>query len=265
LNSVFLTSPDTTKTLSLLSTFRLPCASIFPLGLFLCLSGATAQEGLLPNYVSTDELVGYWPLNWNAVDMSSNEFNGVVSGAIAAEDRFGAANGTFSMGRNALISILYTEFCFFQKTKISQIPCLSNLMPYIQQTLLYPSGTMLPGILSGDSVLTSKKLALVLLIRAAHGPTSPHRQLMSSRMNGITFLAYITTTLKRCMSMDSSSALGIMSSKAQQVMGHSHMTVSLGYLRNIELPTLTMRDIPVLSHGWGHWYDRKYFAVSKLH
>ena len=37
--------------------------------------------------------------------------------------------------------------------------------------------------------------------------------------------------------------------KLQQVMGHSNMTVSLGYLRNLELPTLTMEDMPVLNHG----------------
>ena len=37
--------------------------------------------------------------------------------------------------------------------------------------------------------------------------------------------------------------------KLQQVMGHSNMTVSLGYLRNLELPTLTMEDMPVLRHG----------------
>ena len=35
--------------------------------------------------------------------------------------------------------------------------------------------------------------------------------------------------------------------KLQQVMGHSNMTVSLGYLRNLELPTLTMEDMPVIS------------------
>ena len=37
--------------------------------------------------------------------------------------------------------------------------------------------------------------------------------------------------------------------KLQQVMGYSNMTVSLGYLRNLELPTLTMEDMPVLNHG----------------
>ena len=37
--------------------------------------------------------------------------------------------------------------------------------------------------------------------------------------------------------------------KLQRVMGHSNMTVSLGYLRNLELPTLTMEDMPVLNQG----------------
>ena len=35
----------------------------------------------------------------------------------------------------------------------------------------------------------------------------------------------------------------------RQVMGHSNMTVSLGYLRNLELPALTMEDMAVLNHG----------------
>ncbi len=35
--------------------------------------------------------------------------------------------------------------------------------------------------------------------------------------------------------------------KFQQVMGHSNMTVSLGYLRNVELPTLQAGDMPTLS------------------
>ena len=30
-------------------------------------------------------------------------------------------------------------------------------------------------------------------------------------------------------------------------MGHSNMTVNLGYLRNLELPNLIMEDMPVLN------------------
>jgi hypothetical protein len=49
-------------------------------------ASAAAQ---VPSYVPTDGLVGWWPFNGNANDESGNGNDGVVNGALLAEDRFG--------------------------------------------------------------------------------------------------------------------------------------------------------------------------------
>lgn len=50
----------------------------------------------LPFYVTTNNLVGWWPFNGNANDESGNGNNGTVNGAIMATDRFGNTNNSFS-------------------------------------------------------------------------------------------------------------------------------------------------------------------------
>ncbi len=50
----------------------------------------------VPNYVSTNGLVGYWPFNGNANDESGNGNNGTVNGATLTTDRFGVANKAYS-------------------------------------------------------------------------------------------------------------------------------------------------------------------------
>jgi hypothetical protein len=60
----------------------------------------------VPNYVSTNGLVGYWPFNGNANDESGNGNNGTVNGATLTADRFGVANKAYSFdGLNDLITI----------------------------------------------------------------------------------------------------------------------------------------------------------------
>ena len=59
------------------------------------ISLATAIKAQVPNYVPTNGLVGYWPFNGNANDVSGNNFNGAVNGAVATLDRFGAANSAY--------------------------------------------------------------------------------------------------------------------------------------------------------------------------
>jgi hypothetical protein len=49
-----------------------------------------------PFYVTTNNLVGWWPFNGNANDESGNGNNGTVNGAIMATDRFGNTNNSFS-------------------------------------------------------------------------------------------------------------------------------------------------------------------------
>jgi hypothetical protein len=50
----------------------------------------------IPSYVSSNNLVGWWPFNGNANDESGIGNNGTVNGAVMATDRFGNANTSFS-------------------------------------------------------------------------------------------------------------------------------------------------------------------------
>jgi hypothetical protein len=50
----------------------------------------------VPSYVPTNGLVGYWPFNGNANDVSSNANNGINNGATLTIDRFGNSNSAYS-------------------------------------------------------------------------------------------------------------------------------------------------------------------------
>lgn len=60
----------------------------------------------VPNYVPTNGLVGWWPFNGNANDISGNGNNGTVNGATLTTDRFGNSNKAFNFnGLSDYISI----------------------------------------------------------------------------------------------------------------------------------------------------------------
>jgi hypothetical protein len=60
----------------------------------------------VPSYVPTDGLVGYWPFNGNANDISGNANNGVNNGATLTTDRFGNTNCAYIFnGTNSYIEI----------------------------------------------------------------------------------------------------------------------------------------------------------------
>jgi hypothetical protein len=50
----------------------------------------------VPSYIPTNGLVGYWPFNGNANDVSGNNNNGTVNGATLTTDRFGNDNSAYS-------------------------------------------------------------------------------------------------------------------------------------------------------------------------
>lgn len=50
----------------------------------------------IPNYVPANGLVGWWPFNGNANDMSLNGNNGNVNGATLTNDRFGNASSAYA-------------------------------------------------------------------------------------------------------------------------------------------------------------------------
>lgn len=51
---------------------------------------------IVPNYVPTNGLVGWWPFTGNANDLSGNGNNGTNYGATLTTDRFSIANSTYS-------------------------------------------------------------------------------------------------------------------------------------------------------------------------
>ncbi len=56
----------------------------------------TSIYAQVPNYVSTDNLVGWWPFSGNANDESGNGNNGTVNGAILTLDRNGVVDAAYS-------------------------------------------------------------------------------------------------------------------------------------------------------------------------
>jgi hypothetical protein len=50
----------------------------------------------VPSYVPTSGLVGWWPFDGNAKDVSSNNNHGTVNGATLTSDRFGKTNSAYS-------------------------------------------------------------------------------------------------------------------------------------------------------------------------
>ncbi len=64
--------------------------------LVLAFGVTTFMTAQVPSYVPTNGLVGYWPFNGNANDMSTNANNGTNNGASLTTDRFGMANSAYS-------------------------------------------------------------------------------------------------------------------------------------------------------------------------
>ena len=64
---------------------------------------AIAQN--LPNYVSSDGLMGWYAMDGNALDFSSNQSNGIIDGAVAGVNRLGETNAALMFGMGASESI----------------------------------------------------------------------------------------------------------------------------------------------------------------
>nr|WP_321409044.1 LamG-like jellyroll fold domain-containing protein [uncultured Carboxylicivirga sp.] len=59
--------------------------------------------------IPIDSLIGYWPFNTNANDLSINNNHGTVNGATLVEDRFGILNHAYHFDGNDNISIPHSE------------------------------------------------------------------------------------------------------------------------------------------------------------
>jgi hypothetical protein len=69
---------------------------------------ANLLHSQVPSYVPTNGLVGWWPFDGNANDLSVNGNNGIVNGAVLSPDRFNDPNKSYyfsSSGCNTRIDI----------------------------------------------------------------------------------------------------------------------------------------------------------------
>lgn len=78
----------------------------------------------IPSYVPTNGLVGWWPLNSNAIDISGNNYNGVNVGAVPAIDRNGISNSCLYFDQDYLEVLnipfnLQTDFTFSYWQKLT--------------------------------------------------------------------------------------------------------------------------------------------------
>jgi hypothetical protein len=75
-----------------------------------CLCVLTTAQTVIPSYVPTNGLVGWWPFNGNANDLSGNNNNGTVNGATLTADRYGNANKAYNFnGINNYIEVLHSN------------------------------------------------------------------------------------------------------------------------------------------------------------
>jgi hypothetical protein len=95
--------------------------------------GLTASTmAQVPSYVPTTGLVGWWPFNGNANDLSGNGFNGSVNGAVLTTDRFGTSNNAYSFdGSNDEIVITHNSSFNFTDFSISCWALKDNQSLYI--------------------------------------------------------------------------------------------------------------------------------------
>ena len=78
---------------------------------------AVAQN--VPNYVPSNGLVGWYPFNGNANDLSGNGNNGVLSGPVLSQDRFGNNNSCYLFSSNSSNSISISNLSLINNWTIS--------------------------------------------------------------------------------------------------------------------------------------------------
>lgn len=65
----------------------------------------------IPSNIPTDSLLGYWPFDNNANDISSKKFHGDVINVVPTKDRFGKENSAYEFnGKNSRIEINHEFF-----------------------------------------------------------------------------------------------------------------------------------------------------------
>ena len=88
--------------------------------IFLLLLFSIKLAAQVPPFVPTNGLVGWWPFTGNANDLSGNNNNGTVNGAILTTDRFSNSNSAYQFNTNNYIEVLSNAmFNFASNNQIS--------------------------------------------------------------------------------------------------------------------------------------------------
>ena len=118
---------------------------------------------IVPSYVPTSGLVGWWPFTGNANDMTGNVNNGTVNGATLTNDRFGNANSAYYFNNNSEIRIFNSSSLanFTDKYTISAWVDISDfnsvgLFPIIDKNqLCAPTSGTTPFLFVGSNDATN--------------------------------------------------------------------------------------------------------------
>ncbi len=112
------------------------------IGFFLL--GVLRLHGQVPFNVALQDLVGWWPLDGNANDMTGNNLNGIITGATPTTDRYGLANSAYSFdGVNDFIQIAHQN--------LLSIPGSFTISAWVRPSSLPPPALMVKGIVSKGS------------------------------------------------------------------------------------------------------------------
>jgi hypothetical protein len=102
----------------------------FYLVILLCFTSILSASSQIPSYVPQNGLVGYWPFDGSANDISGNGNNGTVSSANLTSDRFGNPNKAYNFdGTNSSIQCINAgptgnptmSVCFWLKSSQSTV------------------------------------------------------------------------------------------------------------------------------------------------
>ncbi len=80
----------------------------------------TTQAQTVPNYVPTANLLGFWPFNGNANDLSGGGHHGTVNGALPTTDRFNVSNAAYGFnGAEYIVVPNHTSLSGFNDLTVS--------------------------------------------------------------------------------------------------------------------------------------------------
>ena len=70
-----------------------------------CLAGAITASAQVPDYVPTNGLIAWYPLDGNATDLGDNGFNGTESGTTGAVSRNGTTDGALEFNGSSHVNL----------------------------------------------------------------------------------------------------------------------------------------------------------------